>query len=73
MKKVIFPMLAALMTIGVVMSAPSLAQDGQKGMMGRNMPSFADCDLNGDGTIQKVSSIRLARNESQSVLRMVTR
>lgn len=51
MKKVIFPMLAALMTIGVVMSAPSLAQDGQKGMMGRNMPSFADCDLNGDGTI----------------------
>jgi len=50
MKKVIFPLLVAAMTIGIVLSAPSLAQDGQKGM-GRNMPTFADCDLNGDGAI----------------------
>ena len=50
MKKIMFPLLVAAMTIGVVMSAPSLAQNGQKGM-GRNMPTFADCDLNGDGAI----------------------
>ena len=50
MKKLMFPLLVAAMTIGVVMSAPSSAQDGQKGM-GRNMPVFADFDLNGDGAI----------------------
>ena len=50
MKKIIFPLLVAALTIGVVMSAPSSAQDGQKGM-GRNMPTFADFDLNGDGAI----------------------
>jgi hypothetical protein len=50
MSKIIFPLLVAAMTIGVVMSAPSLAQDGQQGM-GRNMPTFADFDLDGDGAI----------------------
>lgn len=50
MKKITFPLLVAVVTLGVVMSAPSLAQDGQKGM-GRNMPSFADFDLNDDGAI----------------------
>jgi len=50
MKKILFPLLVAAMTIGVVMSAPSLAQNGQKGM-GRNMPTFADFDLNDDGAI----------------------
>ena len=50
MKNLMFPLLVAAMTIGVVVSAPSSAQDGQKGM-GRNMPTFADCDLNGDGAI----------------------
>ena len=50
MKKIIFPLLVAAMTIGVVMSAPSAAQNGQKGL-GRNMPTFADCDLNGGGSI----------------------
>jgi len=38
------------MAVGVVMAAPSLAQDGQKGR-GKNMPSFADFDLNDDGAI----------------------
>lgn len=50
MKKITFPLLVAVVALGVVMSAPSLAQDGQKGM-GRNMPSFADFDLNDDGAI----------------------
>ena len=52
MKKLMFPLLVAAMTIGLVMSAPSSAQDGQKGM-GRNMPAFADFDLNGDGAISE--------------------
>jgi Ca2+-binding EF-hand superfamily protein len=50
MNRINFSLLFAAMTVSVVMSAPSLAQDGQKGM-GRNMPSFADFDLNGDGVI----------------------
>lgn len=50
MNRINFPLLFAAMTVGVVMSAPSLAQDCQKGM-GRNMPSFADFDMNGDGAI----------------------
>ncbi len=50
MNKILFPLLAAVMTVAVVLSAPTSAQDAQKGM-GRNMPAFADCDLNGDGTI----------------------
>ena len=52
MNRINFPLLFAAMTVGVVMSAPSLAQDGQKGM-GRNMPSFADFDLNGDGIAER--------------------
>ena len=50
MKKVVFPLVVAAMTVAVVLSSPTSAQDVQKGM-GKNMPAFADCDLNGDGTI----------------------
>jgi len=50
MSKIIFSLLAATMTIALAVSSPSMAQDTQKGM-GKNMPSFADCDLDGDGTI----------------------
>ncbi len=50
MNRITFPLLVAVMAVGVVMSAPLSAQDGQKGM-GKNMPSFADFDLNDDGAI----------------------
>ena len=50
MNRITFPLLVTVMAVGVVISAPSLAQDGQKGM-GKNMPSFADFDLNDDGAI----------------------
>ena len=50
MKKIIFPLVAAAMTIAVVVSAPLSAQDLQKGK-GMSMPTFADCDLNSDGKI----------------------
>ena len=50
MNRITFPLLVAVMTVGVVMSAPLSAQDGQKGM-GKNMPTFADFDLNDDGAI----------------------
>lgn len=50
MKKIIFPLLVALMAIAVIASEPASAQDAQQGM-GKNMPSFTDCDLNDDGKI----------------------
>lgn len=50
MRKLTFPLLVATMTIAFAVSSPSLAQDTQKGM-GKNMPSFADFDLNSDGTM----------------------
>ena len=50
MKKIIFPLVAAAMTIAVVVSAPLSAQGQQQGM-GKNMPTFADFDLNGDEAI----------------------
>ena len=52
MKKVIFPLVVAAMTVAVTLSSPTSAQDVQKGM-GMNMPTFADCDLDGDGAITK--------------------
>lgn len=50
MKNILFPLVAAAMTVAVVISSPTSAQDAQRGM-GMNMPAFADCDLNGDGAI----------------------
>ena len=69
MKKVIFPLVVAAMTVAVVLSSPTSAQDVQKGM-GRNMPTFADCDLNGDGTITedeftKARSERIAKRAQE--------
>ena len=69
MNKILFSLLTAVMTVAVVLSAPTSAQDGQKGM-GRNMPAFADCDLNGDGTITeeeftKARSERIAKRAQE--------
>ena len=51
MKKSIFPLLVAVMTVALITAAPSSsAQEVQKGF-GMNMPAFAEFDLNGDGTI----------------------
>ena len=50
MNRVLFLLITAAMTFAVFFSTPISAQDAQKGM-GMNMPAFADCDLNGDGTI----------------------
>ena len=69
MKQITFPLLVAAMTIAVIASAPSSAQDEQKGM-GMNMPNFSDCDLNGDGTITedefyKARSKRIAKRAEE--------
>lgn len=62
MNKTIFPLLAAVLIVAVAWSSPSVAQDKQRGM-GQNMPTFAECDQNGDGTITKeeFASARSAR------------
>ena len=49
MKRIVFPLLVAVMTTAIALSSPASAQDAQKGM-----PTFADCDLNGDGTITEL-------------------
>ena len=69
MKKVVFPLIVAAMTVAVVLSSPTSAQDVQKGM-GKNMPTFADCDLNGDGSITedeftKARSERIAKRAQE--------
>ena len=69
MNRTIFPLLVAVMAAAVVMSSPASAQDTQKGM-GRAMPTFADCDLNGDGTITedeftKARSERIAKRAQE--------
>ena len=61
MNRIILPLVAAAMTVAVVLAAPASAGDGQKGM-GRNMPAFEDCDLNGNGTITE-SEFTKARSE----------
>lgn len=53
----------------LMMSGTLYAQDAQKGM-GMNMPVFADCDLNGDGTItedefNKARSERIAKRAKE--------
>lgn len=53
----------------LMMSSTLYAQDAQKGM-GMNMPTFADCDLNGDGTItedefNKARSERIAKRAQE--------
>lgn len=61
MNKILFPVAAAAMTVAVVLSSPTLAQDVQKGI-GGNMPAFADFDLNGDGAITE-DEFNKARSE----------
>ena len=61
MNRIILPLLVAAITAAVFLAAPTFAQNAQKGM-GINMPTFADCDLNGDGTITEVEFAK-ARSE----------
>jgi len=74
MQKVIFPLLAAVVMTAAVVSAPSSAEEGDKGMghkgMGHNMPSFDDFDLDSDGTIaeeefNKARAERIAKHASE--------
>jgi hypothetical protein len=69
MSRNFFLLVAAAMAVGVVLSAPTSAQDAQKGM-GRNMPVFADFDLNSDGAITeeeftKARSARIAKRAQE--------
>jgi hypothetical protein len=69
MNRMLFPLITAAMTFAVLFSTPTSAQDAQKGT-GMNMPAFADCDLNGDGTIAeeefaKARSERIAKRAQE--------
>ena len=69
MRNSAFLLLATAMTVGIVLSSPTSAQDTQRGM-GMNMPAFADCDLNGDGVItedefSKARSERIAKRAQE--------
>ena len=69
MNKMIFPLLAATMTVAVILSSPTSAQGSQSGK-GMSMPTFADYDLNGDGTITeeeftKARSERIAKRAQE--------
>lgn len=69
MQNIIVPLIATMMTAACLMSAPTSAQEAQKGM-GQDMPTFADCDLNGDGTITeeefiKARSVRIAKRAQE--------
>ena len=48
MKKIIFSVLVAVMSVATMNTA--LAQGAQMGMH-KNMPAFSDIDLNGDGSV----------------------
>ena len=61
MKKVISPLVMAMMAIAVIASAPTSAQSAEQGMR-NNMPTFADIDANDDGQIS-VSEFTKARSE----------
>ena len=50
MKKMSFALLVTAMACAAVISTPSWAQGAPNGK-GKNMPTFADFDLNGDGGI----------------------
>lgn len=67
MKKVASLILVA--AVAVMVSTPSLAQDAPRGM-GKNMPTFEDFDLDGDGRIteeefNKLRSERIARHAEE--------
>jgi hypothetical protein len=61
MNKTNFPLMAAVMAVAVALSSPVIAAGTQKGK-GHNMPVFADCDLNGDGSITETEFLK-ARSE----------
>ena len=62
MNKILFVLMTVAMTFAVFFSTPASAQDVPKGL-GMNLPAFADCDLNSDGTIteDEFSKARAAR------------
>jgi len=52
MSRVSFPVLAAMTAVALAVSFPVSAQNESPGMgNGKNMPSFADFDLDGDGSV----------------------
>ncbi len=61
MKKINTALVAAVMTIAFIASAPTSAQNAEKGMR-NNMPTFADIDANDDGQIS-VNEFSKARSE----------
>jgi len=61
MKNSNFPLMAAVMAVAVVLSSPVMAEGTPIGK-GKNMPVFADCDLNGDGSITETEFLK-ARSE----------
>jgi len=69
MKRITFAAIAGAMAVAVLLSSPTSAQDVQRGM-GKNMPAFADFDLDGDGTITedefaKARSARIAERAQE--------
>jgi len=52
MTKLFIPLVATVMTIAVIASAPTSAQNAEKDM-GNSMPTFVDLDLNDDGQISE--------------------
>lgn len=61
MNRTIQPLIATTIVAAIFLSAPTVAQDTQKGMA-TNMPTFAEFDLNGDGTITETEFAK-ARGE----------
>lgn len=69
MKRFVFAVVAGAMTVAVLLSSPTSAQDAERGM-GKSMPVFADFDLDGDGTITedefaKARSARIAKRAEE--------
>ena len=69
MKKIVFPLMVAVMAVAVIASAPSSAQD-QKPGMGKNMPAFSDFDLDRDEAISseefyQVRAERIAKHAEE--------
>jgi len=69
MKKVTFVLIAVAIAVAVLLSSAASAQEIQRGM-GKNMPAFTDCDLDGDGMITedefaKARSARIAKRAQE--------
>ena len=71
MRRIPFPVLAAMTATALAVSFPVSAQNESPGMgKGNNMPSFADFDLDGDGKIvsdefHKARAERIAKHAQE--------